>query len=96
MENKSRSVNYFEIVKIDVLETRDYVDRVPDVNLFLLAKGTSISECFFYENTKNPFKICMVSAKTCMISAKICMISWKINPLTWKNKSWRGVPFHTF
>ena len=32
-ENKSRSVNYFEIVKIDVLEARDYVDRVLDVNI---------------------------------------------------------------
>ena len=39
MGNKSRSVNYFEIVKIDVLEARDYVDRVPDVNFFYSPKG---------------------------------------------------------
>ena len=46
MKNKSRSVNYFEIVKIDVLEARDYVDRVPDVNLLLFAKRTSIFKRF--------------------------------------------------
>ena len=45
MENKSRSVNYFEIVKIDVLEAWDYVDRVPDV-IFLFAERTLIFEVF--------------------------------------------------
>ena len=46
----SRSVNYFEIVNIDVLEARDYVARVLDVNLFLLAKRTSIFERFMETN----------------------------------------------
>ena len=34
---------FFEIVKIDVLEARDYVDRVPDVNLFYSPKGRLFS-----------------------------------------------------
>ena len=43
MENKSRSVNYLEIAKLDVLEAQDYVDRVPDVNLFFSPKGRLFS-----------------------------------------------------
>ena len=46
MENKSRSVNYFEIVKIDVLKAQDYADRVPDDQLFLFARISSNFECF--------------------------------------------------
>ena len=42
MENQSRSVNCFEIVKIDVLEAPDYVDRVLGVNLFY-----SLTEVYF-------------------------------------------------
>ena len=52
MENKSRSVNYFEIVKIDVLEARDYVDRVPDVQLFFIRQNF-VDFRAFYENFKN-------------------------------------------
>ena len=52
MENKSRSVNYFEIVKIDVLEARDYVDRVPDVNLFFI-RPKDVDFRVFYESYQN-------------------------------------------
>ena len=42
-------IKYLEkpyFVKIDVLEARDYVDRVLDVHLFLFAKFSSIFERF--------------------------------------------------
>ena len=52
MENKSRSVNYFEIVKIDVLKARDYADRVPDVQLFFIRQNF-VDFRAFYENFKN-------------------------------------------
>ena len=51
MGNYSRIVNYFEIVKINVLEARDYVDRVPDVNLFFRQKDVDFLA--FYENDQN-------------------------------------------
>ena len=49
MENSPISVNDFEIVKIDVLEARDYVDRVPDVN-FVFIHRKDVDFRLFYES----------------------------------------------
>ena len=78
MESKSRSVNYFEIVKIDVLEAWDYVDRVPDVNLFLFTNRTSIFERFM-----KILKICKNMHDFCKIMHDFCKNMHDF----WENKS---------
>ena len=46
MKRKSMIVNYCEIIKIDLLEARDYVECIKCTSTFLFAKRTSIFERF--------------------------------------------------